>query len=85
MDKVFSARIDESVARRIGFLARRLRVSKKTVIEDAVRTYAEKIEADDRQYVFERTSGAWRRRKSAARLVDEARKAFRDSMDRRNS
>jgi predicted transcriptional regulator len=84
MDKVFSARIDESVARCIGDLARRLRVSKKKVIEDAVRTYAEKIESDDGQDVFERTAGAWRRTESAARLVDEARKAFRDSMNRRS-
>ena len=36
MDRVLCARVDESVANRIGTLARRLRTSKKNVIERAV-------------------------------------------------
>lgn len=83
MDKIFSARVDESVIRRIGSLARRLRTSKKKVIEDAVRTYADQIDQEQGHDVFEQTSGAWRRKKSAGRIVDEARKTFRKSMKRR--
>jgi predicted transcriptional regulator len=36
MDKILSARVDESVANRIGLLARRLRTSKKKIIESAI-------------------------------------------------
>jgi len=85
MDKVFSTRVDESVVRRIGSLARRLRVSKKKIVEDAVRTYAAKVGEEERQDVFEQTSGAWRRKKSAEQLVADARKTFRKSMGRRRS
>ena len=82
MDKIFSARVDEAVIRRVGSLARRLRTSKKRIIEDAVRTYADKIDREEDADVFEQTSGAWRRKKSAGRIVDEARKTFRKSMKR---
>ena len=60
MDKIFSARVDEAVIRRVGSLARRLRTSKKRIIEDAVRTYADKIDREEDADVFEQTSGAWR-------------------------
>ena len=82
MDKVFSARVDEAVVHRIGSLARRLHRSKKKVIEDAVRTYAAKIDEDEKRDVFEQTSGSWRRNESADRLVAKAREAFRRSMKR---
>jgi len=80
MDKIFSARVDESVVRRIGSLARRLRTSKKKIIENAVQAYAAQVDREEKSDVFEQTSGAWRRKKSAGRIVDEARKAFRESI-----
>ena len=42
MDKILSARVDESVAHSIGALARRLNTSKKKIIERAVEMYAAK-------------------------------------------
>jgi predicted transcriptional regulator len=83
MDKIFSTRVDESVIHRIGSLARRLRTSKKRVIEDAVETYAARIEREQKSDVFEETSGAWRRKETARRTVEEARAAFRQAMERR--
>jgi predicted transcriptional regulator len=82
-DKILSARVDESVIQRISSLARRLNTSKKHVIENAVRDYARKIDQEENFDVFEQTSGAWRRKESASRIVEEARKAFRSSMERR--
>ena len=82
MDKIFSARVDESVIRRIGSLARRLRTSKKKIIESAVEAYAAQVDQEEKSDVFEQTSGAWRRKKSADRIVDEARQTFRKSMKR---
>ena len=83
MDKIFSTRVDESVIHRIGSLARRLRTSKKRVIEDAVESYAARIEQEQKSDVFEETSGAWHRKETAGQTVDEARAAFRRAMERR--
>ena len=41
MDKILSARIDESVINQIGLLARELNTTKKTVIETAIKLYSE--------------------------------------------
>ena len=46
MDKIMSTRIDEAVIRHIGMLAKKLGTSKKAVLENAVRYYAEKIESE---------------------------------------
>jgi predicted transcriptional regulator len=82
MDKILSARVQESVIQRIGSLARRLHTSKKRIIEDAVQNYADKIDHEDKFDVFEQTCGAWRRKESARRMVEEARGTFRKSMVR---
>ena len=82
MDKIFSARIHESAIQRIGSLARRLHISKKRIIENAVQTYADQIDREDQYDVFEQTCGAWRRKESARRIVVEARTMFRKSMER---
>ena len=42
MDKIMSTRMDEAMIRHIGMLAKRLGTSKKAVLENAVRYYAEK-------------------------------------------
>ena len=82
MDRIFSTRVDESVVRQIGVLAQRLRKTKKAVIEDAVRLYAEKVERETNFDALEQTLGAWRRAESPDSIVEEAREAFRRSMCR---
>lgn len=82
MDKIFSARLDESVIRRIGVLARQLGTTKKAIIEGAVRLFAEKVEKENNLDVLEQTLGAWDRAESPGKTVKDARKAFRGSMRR---
>ncbi len=82
MDKILSARVDESVLHRITSLARRLNTSKKKVIENAIHMYANKIDQQENQDVFELTNGVWHRKESARQIVDKTRKKFRDSMER---
>lgn len=82
MDKIISARIDESIAIRITTLAQQLHTSKKRVIEDAIRSYATTVEKGLDSDVFEQTSGAWARKESGDQLVRKAREAFRRSMRR---
>ena len=85
MDKILSARVDESVVDRIGSLARRLRTSKKKIIESAIEMYAVQIDKEQEFDVFKNTCGAWRREESARETVAKARKAFQRSMQRHQS
>jgi predicted transcriptional regulator len=82
MDKILSARVNESVIHRIGSLARRLHTSKKCIIENAIQSYADQLDREDRCDVFEQTCGAWNRNETSAEIVEEARKSFRKSMER---
>jgi hypothetical protein len=83
MDKILSGRVDESVMNRIGRLARRLHTSKKKMIENAIEAYASKVDREQEHDVFQETCGVWHRGESPARLVETARKTFRNSMQRR--
>ena len=82
MDKVLSARVDETVVNNIGSLARRLHTSKKNIIERAIELYAAQVNREQEFDVFEQTFGAWRRTESAEQLVEASRKAIRDSIQR---
>ena len=82
MDKILSARVDEMILNKISFLAQKLHLSKKKVIEGAVQLYAQKMESAGDMNVFEQTSGAWNRKESADQTRKAVRSAFRKSMER---
>jgi len=84
MDKIMSTRIDEAVIRHIGMLAKRLGTSKKAILENAVRYYAEKIEAEQGFDVLTHTFGSWQRDKSAAETVQDIKDSMRKSQERYN-
>ena len=82
MDKIMSTRMDDSVIRQIGMLAKKLGTSKKAILENAVRAYAEKIEAEQGFDVLSDTFGSWQRDKSAAETVQSIKDAMRKSQER---
>ena len=82
MDKIMSTRMDEAVIRHIGLLARRLGTSKKAVLENAVRYYAEKIEAEQGFDVLTHTFGSWQRDETAAETVQAIKDTMRKSQQR---
>ena len=82
MDKILSARLDESVIRRISTLANQLGTTKKAIIEGAIRMYAEKIEKENDFDALEQTLGAWQRSESPDKTVKKARKVFRYTIHR---
>lgn len=82
MDRVFSARVDESIVHRIAALARRLHTSRKRVIEEAVRLYEGSLRGRENVDILKETFGAWKRKESPEAVVSQARKAFLDSMAR---
>ena len=83
MDKILSARVDESVIDKIGALAKQMGTTKKAVIEEAVHLYDEKVQSGEAD-VFERTLGAWSRKEAPQRTVARVRRAFRGAMGRRH-
>ena len=82
MDKIMSTRIDENVIRHIGMLAERLGTSKKAVIENAIRHYLEKVDADQGFDILTHTFGSWQRDKSAAETVLDIKETMRKSQER---
>ena len=82
MDKIMSTRIDEAVIRCIDMLAKRLGTSKKAILENAVRHYLEKIEAEENFDVLTHTFGSWKRDESAAETVHTIKHAMRKSQER---
>ena len=69
MDKIMSTRMDEAVIQHIGILAKKLGTSKKAVLENAVRQYAEKIEAELKFDILTLTLGSWQRDESATETI----------------
>jgi len=82
MDKIMSTRMDESVIQHIGMLARKLGTSKKAVMENAVRYYTEKIEAEQGLDILSHTFGSWQRDESTAETVKLIKDAMRKSQER---
>jgi predicted transcriptional regulator len=82
MDKVFSARIDESVVGCINSLARQLHSTKKQVIERAIELFATQIEREQKTDVLEQSFGSWNRDESVQETIDTSRTVFRQSMER---
>jgi predicted transcriptional regulator len=85
MDKIFSARIDEAVVQRLSLLARRLRTSKKDIIERAITDFALRLDSQDEIDELKETCGAWHRDETPEELHADIRRAFRDSMERHHS
>jgi predicted transcriptional regulator len=82
MDKIMSTRMDEAVIRHIDMLAKRLGISKKAVLEKAVRYYVEKVEAEQGFDVLTHTFGSWQRDKSTAEIVQTIKDTMRKSQER---
>jgi len=82
MDKILSARVDESVIKTIGNLALTLRTTKKAVIEAAVLAYSEKTEKGKTTDPLEQTLGAWKRAEAPEETLVHGKATFRTAMER---
>ena len=79
MDKIFSARLDVAVLRQLDRLSRQLGITKKKLLEDMILRRAREMEQETAVDVWSETSGAWRRRESAATLRKKIRSEFEKS------
>ena len=82
MDRILSTRVDDAVYRRINDLAKKMRTSKKAVIEKAITLLAQRVQQDKGGNVFDETCGTWKRSESPGETVSFGRTAFNASMNR---
>jgi hypothetical protein len=81
MDKVFSTRLDETIVDELTRMSRRLGISKKQLLEEAIRLRAGRASAGAAD-VWAETCGAWRRRETPAATIRKTRRAFEAGMQR---
>lgn len=79
MDKVFSTRLDEKLIRIINILAVKKSMSKKTIIEQALRKYIQDIDDELDNDIINRTFGSWQRDETPDQTIANAKQAFKDS------
>ena len=84
MDKIFSTRLDEGVVVELERITRRLGVTKKSFLENAIKAHVQRLSAEDEADVWTETSGAWRRRESPQRSVSAIRTVMRKNFNRRH-
>jgi hypothetical protein len=82
MDKIISTRMDEASIRCIDILAKKLGSSKKAILENAIKCFAEKMASQKDIDIFTQTSGCWKRNESPAETVQSAKAAMRKSFER---
>jgi len=82
MDKVFSARVDEAVLDEMNRVTRKLRITKRQFLEEAIRSRAHQLSHDDDADIWTDTLGAWNRKEGATALIRTARRRFQRSFER---
>lgn len=82
MDKVFSARLDETAIEEMSRSAKRLGMTKKEFLESAIRLRVRDVEKSTGTDVWEETCGAWARDESVDSTRQRSRAAFEASLRR---
>jgi hypothetical protein len=84
MQKIFSTRLEEATINEIERLARRLGISKRQFLEDAIGQHANEINAREtaNRDIWTETLGAWQRPEKPDATVRRTRRAFQRSFTR---
>jgi hypothetical protein len=82
MDKIFSARLDESVLLEMDRVVHQQRMTKKKFLEQAIHHMAENLSVPEEKDVWALTCGAWKRKESPATLVKQIRVKMRQNYER---
>ena len=83
MQKIFSTRLEEGTIDELNRVTRRLRVTKRQFLEDAIHMRAHQLSSgatsDD---VWAETLGAWRRPEAGETTIRRSRRAFQGAFGR---
>jgi hypothetical protein len=79
---VFSTRLDSQTVDELKRVTKRLGISKKQFLEEAIRLRVSRAGESEAADVWEETCGAWKRPESPRTTIRRARRAFEASMHR---
>ncbi len=82
MDKIMSARLDEAALFEMDRVTRKLKMSKKRFLEEAIHRHAQTLTQSSRGDDWTVGFGAWKRNEAAALTVKRVRAAFDQSLER---
>ncbi len=82
MEKIFSARLDEAALDELERVTRKLKMTKRKFLEQAIQLCARQLEQGDSDDVWSQTLGAWNRKEQAQTTIRKARAKFRRSFER---
>jgi hypothetical protein len=82
MDRIFSARLDEAALDEMERVTRRLKMTKRRFLEEAIRLRARQLSEGEGSDIWSETLGAWRRRERPETTIRKARQAFQSDMVR---
>jgi len=85
MDKVFSTRLDADLIRKINILATKKSVSKKALIEQALRVFINKTDDTLDNDIINRSFAAWQRDEVPEQTISKVKRAFREGFTRHAS
>ena len=85
MDKVFSTRLDESIICQIDQFVKDKPISKKALIEAALKKYFEENQAASiKKDIIRESCGSWKRDEAAEDTWQKSREEFNKSYERRH-
>jgi hypothetical protein len=84
MQKIFSARLDEAALDEMDRVTRKLRMSKRQFLEEAIHLRARGLSAAHGDDIWSETLGVWRREEKPESTIRRARQAFRRTFERRH-
>ena len=82
MDRVFSARLDDSIVNQIKLLAKQLDTTNKEIIEQAIRLFTSQVKDKEKVDIIRQTHGIWHEDETADETVQRIRKEVNDSFTR---
>jgi len=82
MQKIFSTRLEEAILNEMERATRKLGISKRQFLEEAIQLRVERLSRDEEGDVWSETLGAWQRREPGATTIRRARRAFRHTFER---
>lgn len=82
MDKIFSVRLDQAVLDEMERAARRLKMTKRRFLEEAIHLRASQLSDGEDGDVWSETLGAWRRGERPETAIRRARQQFQQGFER---
>jgi len=82
MQKIFSTRLDEATLDEMERATRKLGMSKRQFLEEAIQLRVERLSRDHQGDVWSDTLGAWQRTEAGAATIRRARRALQHAFTR---